>query len=163
MNLIDRQIIAAHQVFPDVLADRYGLLAPVGHPPQQWIHPEHPVGRCHKGKAHFPVQHSAQERRNPGMGMDHIRLLLANHLFQSPIGPEHHLRGFCVRRNLKMSNSIFFQRFFIDAAIGCHQHLPATPLQGQGQLHHMGFRAANLQSHQNHEYFLHAFIPHLPG
>lgn len=163
MNLSGGQIVLVNEILPNILADRQGLPAPIRQESQHRVDPKYPVGRGDKGESQLFLELSAEKRRNPRMGMDNVRLLLSNDLLQSNICSAHHLGRPGVRWNRKMPDSVFLQRLLIDAAIGRHQHLPPSLLQGQGQLHHMGFRTADFQAHENHEYFFHALTPLSPG
>ena len=85
------------------------------------------------------------------MGMNDIHFFFFDDLFQNEIGTEHLKYISLVQRCLIMTNANLCQFLFEYAAVGSNDDIIALFFQLLGKLNHMGFCAADLQTHQNHQ------------
>ena len=76
-DVLHRYAIFPDQIVPDVLAHRQGTLTPVGQQLQHTADLKDAVAGGDKGKFQASLQGAAQESWNAGVGMDDIRLFLA--------------------------------------------------------------------------------------
>ena len=139
------------QIVPDVLGHRQGVLSPVGQPLEHPARLIHPVAGGDKGEPQPPAQLAAQEGGDAGVGVDHVGLLPADDLLQDTEGPEHVGQAAPVQGGLVVSDAGGGHLGDVDAAVGDDGHVVALSLQLLGQLHNVGLRPADVQSHGGHE------------
>ena len=149
--MLPRHAVGLAEIGLDVLADRHGPLPPVGEEAEGGVDLEHPVGAGDEGEAHHRLEEAAQERRDTGVGVDHVGLLPGDDPPQTEEGLEHEPDVSPVHGGLVVADPGLLQLGNVDAAVGDHGDVVPHPAKLLGQLHHMGLRPADLQAHEGHQ------------
>ena len=111
------------------------------------------VGGGHEGETHLPVQGTAQEGGNAGMGVNHIGVLLPNDLPQDSAGLPHGADGAQLQRGLVVADAGGGDLRNIDTAVGDDGDVMSLLLEFLSQLHDMRLSATDVQTHGCHENF----------
>ena len=148
-DMLRGQTVLPDQVLLDILGHRHGPLAPVGQIAQDAAGIKDPVGSGHKGEPHPFLQAAAQERRDPGMGMDHVRPLPANDVTENGPGTAHLPKAPAVHGRLVVADAGRLDLRHIDTSIGYDDNIVPLVLQLLGQLQDMCLRPTDV--HGGHE------------
>ena len=98
-----------------------------------------------------PTQAAAQERRDPGMGMDHVRPLPANDVTENGPGTAHLPKAPAVHGRLVVADAGRLDLRHIDTSIGYDDNIVPLVLQLLGQLQDMCLRPTYVHAHGGHE------------
>ena len=88
------------------------------------------------------------------MGMNDIHFFFFDDPFQNEIGTDHFKYISLVQGCLKMTDPHFCQFLFVYPAVGSNDDIITLFFQFLGKFHHVGFRPADFQPHQNHQNFI---------
>ena len=150
-NVLSRHTVLPHQIVPDVFAHCQGTFAPVGQQLEHAADLKDAVAGCDKGKLQTALQGTAQKGGDAGMGMDDIRLLLAQDVLKQSAGAHHVLHTAPVHGHIVVPDPRGSHLRDIHSPVGGDHHLMSSGLQFLGQLHDMGLGSADIQPHGRHE------------
>ena len=96
------------------------------------------------------MEPAAEEGGNAGVGVDDIRLFPLDHIPEDRLGLPHIPQAAPVEGGGVMVDVGGGDLRDVNAPIGDDHHLMALVLQLLGELHDVGLRAANIQTHGGH-------------
>ena len=152
-DVIGGKVVLPDEVGLDVVGHRDGALPPVGEVAQDTAGVKDPVGGGDEGEVEAVLESAAQKGGDAGVGVDHVRLLLENHVPKDGPGAEHIPEGAPVHGGVVVPDAGGGDFRDVDASVGHHHHIMSLVAQLLGQLHNVGFRSADVQTHGGHQDF----------